>query len=112
MADAVPLTEFIVAVLLVASLAALGVGLLFVRASRIERGWVVGAFTLFGSILAALLLVAFWSDPVGRSGRHLAPIVGLALAGLAVGWFVDWIIGPRNRPSEGPDVTTGADLAD
>lgn len=87
-----------------------GLGLLFVRGSRIERNALVGTLTLATAILAGLILYLTGSESFTPSG--LVMVALLSITGFAFGRGLDWWLGARSRSRDARNATLGADLAD
>jgi hypothetical protein len=89
----------------------LGIGLLFVRASNIERRSLVATVTLMFNVVAMYLLVVNTSLYPGREVAAAFGAIGISILGFAVGRILDLSLGERpsslrrDRPYDG-------DLAD
>lgn len=102
---------FEVACVLTGATAVFGLGLMFVRASRIERRNLVAGFTLATSFVAMAIL---WNSSVDkRTGQAevASSAIALDVFGFLAGWVLDRILGGRRRVHR-DEATLGADLAD
>jgi hypothetical protein len=104
---------FALAAVVVAGAILFGLGLLFVRASRIERNVLVGACTLATSLLGAFILGS-QSGYTGEFTLGQALSIGcLSILGFGVGWLYDRLAGPKSMASKDDrEATLGAELAD
>lgn len=104
---------FALAVVVIASAILFGLGLLFVRASRIERNVLVAGCTLATSLLSAFLL----GNQSGTTGEFTLwgtlSLGCLSFLGFAVGRLYDRLAGPKSISSQDDcEATLGAELAD
>ncbi len=104
---------YALAAVVVAGAILFGLGLLFVRASRIERNVLVGGCTLATSLLAALILGSQSAD-TGQFTLGQALSIGcLSVLGFGIGWLYDRLAGPKAMSStDDLEATLGAELAD
>lgn len=98
--------------IIIACVMLLGVGVLFVRATNIERRWVVAVSTLlFGGFSLYLLANDFPLN--GRDIMTSIAAVTISLLGFFIGRAIDTSLGEREAEAMRPDPATYyADLAD
>ena len=89
----------------------LGIGLLFVRASNIERRSLVATITLMFNVVAMYLLVVDAERYPGRELSGAFAAIGISLLGFAVGRIIDNSLGARPTGFR-RDRTYDGDLAD
>jgi hypothetical protein len=106
-------TYFTLASIMVAVMILFGLGVLFVRAAKIERNLMVGLFTIGTSLIAAFILRSQIGHTDLFTPGQMWSVMLLSVFGFAVGLVYDRIAGPRPMPSRDErEATLGADLAD
>lgn len=101
----------VLAIVLVAAIGLTGLGLLFVRASNIERNVLVGVCTLVTTAIGIVLLNYLIKQSPTFAVAQLVSVVMVSVLGLVVGWVLDRIAGPSDHFTE-DGATLGADLSD
>ena len=99
-----------VTVLFVAFVGLFGLGLLFVRATWIERNTLVGSLTFLTACLAGFLLYRGAPNAITTFG--LLSIALVSITGFLFGRAVDWWMGGEFHSDDTRNATLGADLAD
>lgn len=90
----------------------LGLGLLYSRATNIERPALVGGLTLVGALVSAILMYRVYLQGGPYSWAHT---LGIGLLGLVFfGWgrVTDYVLGPTPINREQDEATFGAHLSD
>lgn len=89
----------LIATIIIACVMLMSVGLLFVRASSIERRWLVALSTLAGSGLALYLMASDAQFVPGRELPTSVAAVTLSLLGFFIGRAIDVSLGERAQSS-------------
>lgn len=87
----------LIATIIIACVMLMGVGLLFVRASNIERRWLVAISTLVGSGFALYLMANDAQFVPGREMPTSVAAVVLSLLGFLIGRAIDVSLGERTQ---------------
>jgi hypothetical protein len=104
-------TYFLLASVVVGAMALLGLGVLFARASNIERPNLVGGITLVFAALSALVLWAGGQFGLSYSDRVAWGAISLSIFGFLAARVLDYVLGARSLVHH-DDATLDADLAD
>jgi hypothetical protein len=106
-------TYFTLASIVVAVMLLFGLGILFVRAAKIERNILVGFCTLGTTLIAGFILRSNIGHTDSFTSGQMWSVLLLSVLGFAVGMIFDRIAGPRQLPNRDErEATLGADLAD
>jgi len=100
-----------IATIVIGCIALLSLGLLFVRASNIERRGLVSSFTLAFSGLALYLMITDAQQIPGREMPTAIAATVISILGFYIGRAVDASLGERSSV-HADHATFGAELAD
>lgn len=104
-------TYFIITWVGVGTAVLFGLGLLFVRAARIERSLLVGLMTIATALIAGFVLSSMNAATFGAG--DMVSLLLVAFLGFGVGWAYDALMGPLPLSSRDErEATLGSDLAD
>src|SRR5512133_1161811 len=104
-------TYFLLACVVVAAMALVGLGTLFVRAENIELPNLVAACTLVGCIIAMVILAAAARTTLSVANATSWTAIVLSFMGFAAGRVWDLALGARDKLHH-DSATLDADLAD
>lgn len=90
----------------------LGLGLLYARATNIERPILVGGLTLLGGLVSAGVMERTVMLGGPYSWAHTFGIVLIGVLFFAWGWFADYAMGQPRIDPEADEATLGAHVSD
>jgi hypothetical protein len=103
-------TWFTVTALFVTFVGVMGLGLMFVRGTNIERNALVGVATLATALIAGLILGLAGSRSMSEWGLIVTAL--FSMTGFFLGRGIDLLLGARDRSDDARNATLGADLSD
>ena len=104
-------TYFLVACVVVGATAVFALGLLFVRASNIERPNLVAGVTFLAALSSGVLLSLESKGGIAASDSASLMAITICVAGFILGRIIDLMAGGRTKVHH-DDATLDADLAD
>ncbi len=111
--DSANSTYYTISAVFVGAMVVFGLGILFVRAARMERNILVGSLTLLTTLIAGFVLKSYSASSSQFTASQMISMMMLCLVGFGVGWLFDRIAGPKTlASSDEREATLGSELAD